>query len=36
MTPKAGSGLALLLLLLVAHAVLASPSTVVLSVERMT
>jgi hypothetical protein len=36
MTPKAGSGLALLLLFLVAHAVAAAPSTVVLSVEGMT
>jgi hypothetical protein len=36
MTPKAGSGLVLLLLLLVAHAVLAAPSVVVLSVEGMT
>ena len=38
MTPKAGFGLALLLLLLLlaAHAALAVPSTVVLSVEGMT
>ncbi len=36
MTPKAGSGIALLLLLLGARAVLAAPSTVVLSVEGMT
>ena len=36
MTPKAGSALALLLLLLVAHATFAAPSTVVLSVEGMT
>jgi len=36
MTPKAAFGLALLLLLLAAYAVLAAPSTVVLSVEGMT
>jgi hypothetical protein len=36
MTAKAGFGLALLLLLLAAHAALATPSTVVLSVEGMT
>jgi len=36
MTPKAGFGLALLLLLLAAPAVLAAPSTVVLSVGGMT
>ena len=36
MTRKAGAGLALLLLLLMAHVVLAAPSTVVLSVGGMT
>jgi hypothetical protein len=36
MTLKAGFGLALLLFLLAAQAVLAAPSTVVLSVEGMT
>ena len=36
MTPKAGFGFALLLLLLVAQAVLAAPSTLVLAVEGMT
>jgi hypothetical protein len=36
LTPKAGFGLTLFLLLLAAHAVLAAPSTVVLSVEGMT
>jgi hypothetical protein len=37
MTPKAGFGLALLLMVLAAHGVLAAtPSTVVLSVEGMT
>ena len=36
MTSRAGFGLALLLLLLAAHAVLAAPSTVVLAVEGMT
>jgi hypothetical protein len=36
MTLKAGFELALLLLLLIAHAVLAAPSTVVLSVDGMT
>jgi hypothetical protein len=36
MIPKAGFGLALLLLLFAAQAVLAAPSTVVLSVEGMT
>ncbi len=36
MTAKAGLWLALLLLLLVAHAVFAAPSMVVLSVDGMT
>ncbi len=36
MTPKAGFWLALLLVFLAAHIVLAAPSTVVLAVEGMT
>lgn len=36
MTRKTGFAVALLLVLLVAHATLAAPSTVVLSVEGMT
>lgn len=36
MTSKTGARLALVLVLLVAHAVLAAPATVVLSVEGMT
>ena len=36
MNRKAGFGLALFLVLLAAHAALAAPSTVVLSVEGMT
>ncbi len=36
MSPKAGFGLTLLLLLLAAHAVLAAPTTLVLAVEGMT
>lgn len=36
MKSKTGAGLALLLVLLVAHAALAAPATVVLSVEGMT
>ena len=36
MSPRTGFGLSLLVLLLVARAVLAAPSTVVLAVEGMT